>query len=334
MLRKIFNKAARPPYIPEKPVVLVSTLGDDPMRGDSHGYIGIGKLVAEKLGGEYHYIDDDMLSTLYPGQKNQDLALAAYLGKIGAPDIVFARFSKDWQKICGQPPFTIDNINETLIPIHASEKEIVAHHITPELFKSEGHKFAAAYPDIPRPLVAVMMANATSHGLSSLLIPAIKDFRESSIFVCSGRRTNEYAYGAMISSLSTSIDKAGLNDRVKILEYPYHARGKDTYNPYIGLLDQSDHVIVCGDSQSIVSEAIASGKSVHLFGGDDNYKRMEKKGLVKQFKKYAGNPLESHAITPVNPTEKAAESIVKSYIRHQQLGLGFWRGVAAFLMDR
>ncbi|MGZ9097386.1 MAG: ELM1/GtrOC1 family putative glycosyltransferase [Micavibrio sp.] len=333
MLRKIFNKAARPHYLPEKPIVLVSTLGDDKMRGDSHGYIGTGKIVAEKLGGEYHYVDEEILSALYPGESDKEVALAAYLGKIGAPDIVFASYRDDWG-MGKNPSLIITGFNEDLTPKRTTEKELVTHHITSDLFKSEGKKFAAAYPDLPRPLIAVMMADGTSRGLSAALMPMIRNFSEGSIFVCGGRRTSEFSYNSMISLLADDLEKAGISDRITTLGYEFQkGRESKAYNPYIGLLEQADHIIVCGDSQSIVSEAIASGKSVHLYGGHDEYKRLERKGLVKQFNNCAGCPLETHAITPVNPTEKAAESIVNSYRHHKQIELGFWRSLGAYLMD-
>ena len=334
MLRKIFNKAARPPYLPEKPIVLVSTLGDDKTRGDSHGYIGMGKIVAEKLGGEYHYVDAEILSALYPGQSNEGMALAAFLGKIGAPDIIFSSYHRDWDTVGDKNPMLITGINEKITPSRASEKELVTHHLTPELFKSEGEKFTAAYPGLPRPLIAVMMADMTTHGLSATLAPMITEFSEAAIFVCSGRRTSAYGLNQMLSSLNHDLADNKLTERVTVLGYDFQEGLKNNaYNPYIGLLAQSDHIIVCGDSQSIVSEAVATGKSVHLHGVHDSYKRLEKRGLVKQFNQCAGLPLETHAITPVNPTEKAAESIANSYRHHKQMDLGFWRGIAAFLMD-
>lgn len=341
MLRTLFNSAARPPYLPEKPLVLVSTLGDDSSRGDSHGYIGLGKAVARKLGGEYHYVDEAALATLYPEIKDDRAALAAYLQKIGTPDIVFSRYPNNWTSGADPDktytrPFIIDDINENLGRWRASRREMVAHHLTPEIYRAEGVKFTAAYPDLPRPLIAVMMADNTSFGFPQILAAKIRNLPQSTVFVCSGRRTSQSVYNDMISSLAKAFDHRGIEGRVRLLGYDFNSGWKNkAYNPYIGLLGQSDHIIVCGSSFSIVSESVSTGKAVHVFSGNlrHDYKRSVKQGLVIAFNDAAKAPLESRAIPAVNTTEQTAEKIARQYRRKQQKALGFWGFVGAYLMD-
>lgn len=340
MLRKIFNRAARPPYLPAKPVILVSTLGDDKTRGDSHGYIGIGKNVAEKLGGEYHYIDEEILAALYPKISDEDDALSAHLDRIGTPDIVFARKFRRWhngKSINGKYklPFIVNDVNEDLSSGRFALKGVVAHHITPEISRTEGQKFSAAYPDLPRPLVAVIMADLNFFGLAECLIPKLKSFPETSIFVCSSRRTGNRAYKDMINTLTSAIAESGAAGRIRLHGYNFKGGQENkSFNPYIGLLHQADHIVMCGSSQSILSEALSSGKSVHLYRSSQETGDLHKKNLVKVFNPLAAHqPLESHPIPPVNLTANVAENIISLYRHSLQKELGPLRRVAAYLMD-
>lgn len=344
MLRKIFNRAARPPYLPAKPVILVSTLGDDKTRGDSHGYIGIGKNVAEKLGGEYHYIDEETLAALYPKISDEDDALSAHLDKIGTPDIVFARKFRRWHngKIINgkyKIPFIVNDVNEDLSAGRFALKGIVAHHITPEISRAEGQKFSAAYPDLPRPLVAVIMTDTKFSGLAELLIPKLKDFPEAGILVCSSRRTTNRSYENMMDTLASAIAESGATGRIRLRGYNFNDEQiNKSFNPYIGLLNQADHIVICGSSQSILSEALSSGKSVHLYSSCRKegglYIQLRQKNLLKVFNSYAAHqPLESHPIPPVNLTANVAENIISLYRHSLQKKLGPLRRVAAYLMD-
>ena len=61
-------------------------------------------------------------------------------------------------------------------------------------------------------------------------------------------------------------------------------------NPYLGILAHADCFIVTGDSVNMVSEAIATGKPVHVFkdfGGSKKFDRfhnsLEKLGVTRPF---------------------------------------------------
>ena len=337
MLRTLFNKAAKPPYLPEKPLVLVSTLRDDSSRGDSHGYIGMGKIVAEKLGGVYQYLDEQVLRDRYSDTPDPEENLGLFLKDIGTPDIVFSRrYVSVLEKGdgTGKRPFVINDINENLPPFFSPLRRLVAHHLTPSLLREEGKKFDAAYPDLPRPLVAVMMADHTYHRLPELLLSRLQTTEPSTVFVCSGRRTSTYHYEKIIEELNTAIEEKGAT-QTRVAGYDFEqGRANNAYNPYMGLLNRADHIVVCGDSMSIVSEALATGKSVHLYENHDGYASLERKGLVSVFNDAARDaPLETRAITPLNRTEHIADKIISRYRRAQQRKLGFAGSIGAYLMD-
>ncbi len=338
MLRTLFNKAAKPPYLPETPVVLVSTLGDDSTRGDSHGYIGMGKIVAEKLGGSYHYVDESVLRDRFPKIDHPELRLNAFISEIGTPDIVFSRCHHDYEDhndFSGKTPYLINQINENLVPFFSSLRDLVAHHLTPTLLEEEGKKFEAAYPNLPHPLVAVMMTGSPGRTLPEILPNTLQYFGQSTVFICTSRRTEQYYFEKMTKELNVSLNNLGLTDRVQILGYEFHtAKANNAYNPYMGLLNKADHIIVCGSSNSIVSESLATGKTVHLSECHNEYYPLIERGLVSDFNESAKNmPLETRAIKPLNRTEFLATRIVDQYRHKQQRKLGFFGAIGAYMMD-
>lgn len=338
MLKTIFNKAAKPSYLPEKPIVLVSTLHDDKNRGDSHGYIGIGKMIAEKLGGAYHYVDETVLQERYADGTDWEKGLYNFVEEFGTPDIFFCRyiFPAIWSVAneMGKRSFVISEINDNLTPYFSPLRKIVAHHLTPSLLQEEGKKFDAAYPDLPRPLVAVMMANHSTQSLPEILTSRLQTTGPSTIFVCSGRRTSTDSYNDMIGRLKSSAEENGVSQS-QVVGYNFEKDYYDNvYNPYMGLLDRADHIVVCGDSMSIVSEALATGKSVHLCNNHDGYKSLERKGYISFFNETARNtPLETTAMPPLNRTAHIADRIIRQYRRAQQRKLGFIGAVGAYLRD-
>lgn len=342
MLRTLFNKAARPPYLPEKPTVLVSTMGDDKTRGDSHGYIGLGKAMAAKLGGVYHYVDEDVLKTDYPDQNERD-AFQLYFQDKGAPDIVFAR-NHSWQAPLSahdpaSRPFVIHDYNEDIASRFAGkdamDEELVAHHLTSTSLRQEGQRFRSAHPDLKGSLIAVMVADYSSYGLAAALLPRLSSFPQATLFLCSSRRVSTPSYNDTLSSLHKAIFASGMQNRIHVTGYDFErGQKKNLYNPYIGLLSQADHIVICGTSQSIVSEALSTGKSVHLYQDFNRYDCLESKGYVSVFNAASGTvPLQTKTLAPLNQTEKIADRLIAKYRRAEQKKLGLFGRACAYMMD-
>jgi hypothetical protein len=355
MLRKIFNSAALPSYVPQNPTVLVSAVGNDKDRGDSHGYVGLGKIVAEKLGGTYHYIDDDVLRIDYPHITRSEAARAEYLREYGWPDIIFSHDpnhlfpttdpnavfphinlfnerSKD-----GKKTYVVNNINEALARIYAGRFDLVPHHITPALLREHGQIFEQAYTDIQGPIITVMMADHNSYGLAEKLLPKLKSLPESTVFVCGGRRTDSDSYTEMMASLFSTARDLGLDKQVKILGYDFQKGRKDgAYNPYLGLIDRSEHIILYGDSKSILSETLSRGRALYVYNfcKFDMPASLLRSGAVRNFDKVARHePLTSPPVNVKNTTEHVANKIVGQYCKHLRREMGFWRGLGAYVLQ-
>jgi mitochondrial fission protein ELM1 len=88
-------------------------------------------------------------------------------------------------------------------------------------------------------------------------------------------------------------------------------------NPYLGLLALADAIVVTSDSVSMVSEACATGKPVHVFNIGEGHKKLRQfhktlmdDGVTRPF---AGR-VEQWSYDPPNETEKIA-TIVRDRLR-------------------
>ena len=84
-------------------------------------------------------------------------------------------------------------------------------------------------------------------------------------------------------------------------------------NPYVGLLALADHVVATGDSASMISEACATGRPVHvveLSGGNRRFRRfwdgLYGAGYARRF---AGAPLAEWRYAPPDDTARVAERV-------------------------
>lgn len=341
MLKSLFNKSARPGYLPKKPVILVNTAGDDANRGDNHAYMGIAKIVTQKLGGEYHLVTNDTLSVEYPDITSEN-AINLYYRDHGMPDVIFSRehYRCFNPKIVGEAAkkraFVISGINEDLSLKHRfSDVTLVAHHLTPALLAAEGEKLAQAYPQIKSPLIAVMMADSEYGDLAKNLIPRMKDMKEATIFVCTGRRTYGGTLNLMMDTLRKEIKRAGRKNDINLLQYDFREnRDTGAFNPYIGLIDRSDHIVVCGDSHSIISEALSKQQAIYInkrSASQSTCENLVERGLVNVF----ADTCTALTKTPVNvpnQTEKTADRIISNYKWHCCKQLGLLRGSLAYVM--
>lgn len=311
-----------------EPVVLVYIGGDDPSRGDSHGFKGIGQRLAQKLAGTFHYLEDSHLAELYPEEQSTEAALKRYFADHKAPDIVLSR---QWDKYAmkGQNPLLcITSVNEGLSEDYLGEYNLVSHHLTPELLESEGRKFREHYPALPHPLIAVMMVNVgNTWSFSKKLVEKCAAYPKATIFLCSSRRTRPENYAALAGILTDMIKERGMEQHIRFEGYDFNdGRTQQTlFNPYVGLLQEADHVIVCGWSQSLVSEPLAAGKPVMLYEARP-HGSLQKKGLAFEFNACAARaPFETGKIKPVNVTEDIAGVLARKFRQKR-----FWHRLNPF----
>lgn len=300
------------------PMVMVYIGDDDPTRGDSHGFKGIGLRMAQKLGGRFHYLEDKHLTQMYPGMPDPRNALDLYMKQHGKPDILLSRaayYGGMMTRI--SPLMMVRDINEGLSSDLLGDISLVSHHLTPEIFDEHGKKFRDHYKDIKSPIVAVMMVNIQDvESFAQRMISKCAQHDELTVFICTSRRTYQDNYIQLKGRMEELAREKGLGERLKIDGYNFHEHlGKENvFNPYIGLIKEADHIIVGGDSLSMVSEPLAAGKRVMVFEPAHGYSSLKEKGMVIHFNDCAADKrFETPSFKPVNVTEDIANKLVDQF---------------------
>jgi mitochondrial fission protein ELM1 len=179
------------------------------------------------------------------------------------------------------------------------------HRVTAARLAAEAERWRPALAHLPRPLVAVLiggdngvyrMTSAVADGLVAGLARVV-ELQGAGLAVTASRRTApeiaERIRRALAPLPSVMWDNAG-------------------DNPYFGYLGLADHVVVTGDSVSMVSEACATGKPVHvvdLEGGSAKFaafhEGLRQDGLTRPFRA----PLASWTYAPLDDTNEVAAEV-------------------------
>ncbi len=302
--------------------------GEDPLRGASHGAMALAGLVAKKLGVEMLYVDEHMLKKSFPETESIAGQLQLLIARKGEPDIIIGAASEQFTRKTGTTPtFLIDTIMTTMaMNLFRGTKmaEIVPHHITPDVLYKAREKFLARHPALKHPLTAIFMNTKEPTEESIQMLADACRATDGSFYFCpSPSRTDPHYYERLTEGFAEAckgqnkdVIAASIND-IRLF-----------YNPYLGLMDQADHVIVLGESRSVVSEALMNGRPVHVdwqsgtaeYFEERHYAALEKEGYVKYIYGHeSGKPLDSTKLAPLNSTEAIADHIVKEFDRTARL---------------
>jgi uncharacterized protein len=207
----------------------------------------------------------------------------------------FARREVDLMVAPAHDPAPGDNVLRTLGAVHRVSEARLA----------EGaRRFATQFAPLPRPLVAVLLGGDNRvYRLTTARLAALADQLAAlaragyGVAVTPSRRTGAEHERLLRERLAGSS------------AYIWDGTGD---NPYFGLLGLADAVLVTGDSVSMVSEAAASGKPVHVIeleGGSEKFARfhqaMREAGITRPF----SGVIESWRYAPLDDTARAAAEI-------------------------
>jgi uncharacterized protein len=144
-------------------------------------------------------------------------------------------------------------------------------------------RYAPRYAHLPRPLVSVLVGGANrvfrfdgaTAGELGALLRRMSDESGAGLAVTTSRRTDPAAAEAF---------RAALGDA------PADIWAGEGDNPYFGLLALADAIVATGDSVNMVSEALATGRPVHVYdlpGGSAKFARfhqgLRERGLTRPF---------------------------------------------------
>jgi mitochondrial fission protein ELM1 len=178
------------------------------------------------------------------------------------------------------------------------------HRVTGEMLAAAAAQWESRLAAVPQPRVAVLIGgNNKVFRLDLATLAALADALAAlaraghGLLVTPSRRTG--AEGERLL-------------RERLAGFPAFVWDGSGDNPYFGFLALADAIVATGDSVSMVSEAAATGKPVHVVhlpGGSAKFRRFhegfERAGITRPF---AGR-LEHWGYERVNDTGRAAEAI-------------------------
>ena len=178
------------------------------------------------------------------------------------------------------------------------------HRVIPAVIRAAAERFAPAFADLGRPLVAVLIGGANGAyrmdaAATTELAARLVDLAESGagLLVTPSRRTG---------TANEAILRRALAGRSAFL---WDGTGE---NPYFALLGLADAIVVTPDSVSMVSEACSTGKPVliaELPGGsakfDAFHRGLRDDGITRRFE----GRLEQWSYPPLDDTARVATEI-------------------------
>ena len=207
----------------------------------------------------------------------------------------FARSEVDLMVVPAHDPARGANVLRTLGAVH----RVTAAHL-----EEGARRLAPLLASLPRPLVAVLIGGDNRvFRLSEARFSALAD--QLAALARAG-----YGIAVTPSRRTGAAREATLRQRLAGLgAYIWDGAGE---NPYFGLLGLADAVLVTADSVSMVSEAAATGKPVHIVeleGGSGKFARfhraMREAGITRRF----AGAIESWRYAPPDDTARAAAEI-------------------------
>lgn len=180
------------------------------------------------------------------------------------------------------------------------------HDVTPARLAAAAVTWRERLAPDGRPLLGVLLGGATKHH------PFTDDQAEQLLAGLRRARAGLNARLAITPSRRTPLAvRALLSERL--------AGDPDAYlwdfqgeNPYLGILALSDRIVATSDSVSMVSEALATGAGVEIFGAEGGRRQgafiagLIDRGLVRRFD---GDPTTPPARAPVDATGLAVQAV-------------------------
>jgi hypothetical protein len=146
---------------------------------------------------------------------------------------------------------TRDNVLHNTAPLH---------RITPKRLAAASREWADRLAELPRPMIAVLVGGHSG--------PYALTRRSGERLAVEASALAARLGGSLLVTTSARTPDAAARALERGLDGPhliYRWRRGDRDNPYFAFLALADEIIVTADSMSMVGEAVATGKRVHLF---------------------------------------------------------------------
>jgi uncharacterized protein len=209
------------------------------------------------------------------------------------------------------PRFARDEVDLMVVPAHDPARGAnvfrtlgAVHRVTAARLAQGAAALAPHVAHLPRPLIAVLLGGDNRvYRLTEARFAGFADHLAA---------LARQGMGIAITPSRRTADQALRLLRERLAGMPHFLWDGSGDNPYFGMLGLADAVLVTADSVSMVSEAAASGKPVHIVdldGGSAKFQRfhaaMRDAGITRPFT----GAIESWRYPPTDDTARAGEEI-------------------------
>lgn len=181
------------------------------------------------------------------------------------------------------------------------------HRVTAEKLRSEAEKFQAVLAHLPRPLIAVLIGGSNKQ---YRMTEAVTRRLAANL----GTLCTEHGAGLAVTASRRTGAENEKHLRAALADLPCWFWDGTGDNPYFGLLGLADAIVVTADSVSMVSEACATGKPVHIIeldGGSAKFARfhdgLRSAGITRPF----DGTLETWGYDAPDDTARIAAEVVR-----------------------
>lgn len=137
------------------------------------------------------------------------------------------------------------------------------HDITPGRLAQAADAWRERFARLPAPYIGVILGGDSG--------PYTFGPRAARVLAAAASRMAAARGGSLLVTTSARTSAAAveaLHSAISRPAYVYHWRPEAAANPYLGILALAEELLVTSDSVSMASEAVATGKPVHLFDLD------------------------------------------------------------------
>ncbi len=134
------------------------------------------------------------------------------------------------------------------------------HRVTRGRLVQEGKKWRAHLAHLPRPYVAVMIGGSSG--------PYVMDQKAARLLARQANALAKQVGGALLVTTSARTPEGVMEAFAEEIQVPAHLFSwsqESSENPYYGYLALADQIIVTSDTVSMLTEACATRKPVHIF---------------------------------------------------------------------
>jgi Mitochondrial fission ELM1 len=193
--------------------------------------------------------------------------------------------------------------------------KLVPHSHTVESLASEAAHFQQALKGDGKPLIGIVLSDDDVSGKHIRALGVIATQMPDARFVISSSpRAGKELFAQICDQFKALLSP---EQQKHLLVYDFHSGDKNS-NPYKALLTLADHMIIIGQSGSMVSDRLFAGRTVYYGYGYDAGAteriygaELARSGKIKYFPNQ--DPLNSVQFAPIDSTRMIVDSIVSQY---------------------